>query len=220
MSFYTRTSHRIIFLQVNLVRANMFSLDLPQQTTIITGATGGLGVALVQAILYAGSDAFCIDIHSQPPTEAWSVITAHATTSGVVATYFKCDVTREDEVDAALRKCAQIARERQRPVRGMVSAAGVQQTYDAFDFPESEFRRIMDVNVTGSFLVAKHVARLVKDTGLHGSIVLIASISGYIANRVRLRPPPFASWCSDTDVPPGCPWGSILCLKGSSTVSL
>jgi NAD(P)-dependent dehydrogenase (short-subunit alcohol dehydrogenase family) len=55
---------------------------------------------------------------------------------------------------------------------------------DAIDYPLDGFRRILEVNVTGSFLVAKHTARIMREEGTSGSIVFIASMSGQIANRV------------------------------------
>ena len=66
----------------------------------------------------------------------------------------------------------------------MISCAGIQQMVDAIDYPMDGFRRIMEVNVAGSFLISKYTARLLRDQKLGGSIVMIASMSGQIANRV------------------------------------
>jgi NAD(P)-dependent dehydrogenase (short-subunit alcohol dehydrogenase family) len=55
---------------------------------------------------------------------------------------------------------------------------------DAIDYPLENFRKILEVNVTGSFVVAKSTARLMREEGNTGSIVFIASMSGQIANRV------------------------------------
>ncbi|KAG9795093.1 NAD(P)-binding protein, partial [Aureobasidium melanogenum] len=59
----------------------------------------------------------------------------------------------------------------------------IQQMVDAIDYPMDGLRRIMEVNVAGSFLISKYTARLLRDQKLGGSIVLIASMSGQIANR-------------------------------------
>jgi NAD(P)-dependent dehydrogenase (short-subunit alcohol dehydrogenase family) len=66
----------------------------------------------------------------------------------------------------------------------MISCAGIQQMVDAIDYPMDGFRRILEVNVTGSFLISKYTARSLRDQKLGGSIVMIASMSGQIANRV------------------------------------
>jgi len=49
------------------------------------------------------------------------------------------------------------------------------------------FRRIMEVNVAGSYIVAKQFARLLRSEEQSGSIVLIASMSGQVTNRVSGR---------------------------------
>lgn len=46
-----------------------------------------------------------------------------------------------------------------------------------------DFQRMMDVNVMGTFLTIKHSARNFINDGTKGSIVMIASMSGQIANR-------------------------------------
>jgi NAD(P)-dependent dehydrogenase (short-subunit alcohol dehydrogenase family) len=54
----------------------------------------------------------------------------------------------------------------------------------ALEYPAADFERIQRVNVTGAFLTAKHTARVLVRNGRGGSVVLIASMSGQIANRV------------------------------------
>ncbi|BCS21876.1 uncharacterized protein APUU_30101S [Aspergillus puulaauensis] len=157
--------------------------DLSGRTTVITGAVGGLGFALTLAILQAGGDVVCLDLPLEPPREAWVAITTWATKSNTVATYHHCDVTNEEEIKAVLEKSQQSAQERNHPIRGLIAGAGIQKMYDAMEFPVDAFRKIHDINVTGSFLIAKHVARIMRDTGLGGSILLVASIAGYVASR-------------------------------------
>lgn len=161
----------------------MYTLKLTEASTIVTGALGGLGLAVTEAILQAGSDVFCMDIAAEPP-EQWNRLLESFAVSDVRATYVQCDVTKETDVEAALAQARETSRSRRRLVRGFVSCAGVQKMYNAEEFPADEFRRILDVNVTGSFLVAKHVARLMKEEGTQGSIVMIASMAGHVANRV------------------------------------
>ena len=54
----------------------------------------------------------------------------------------------------------------------------------ALEYAVADFERILRVNVTGTFLTAKHAARIMIKNGVQGSIVMIASMSGNIANRV------------------------------------
>jgi NAD(P)-dependent dehydrogenase (short-subunit alcohol dehydrogenase family) len=71
------------------------------------------------------------------------------------------------------------------PFYGMVACAGIQQKVPALEYNSQDFERILRVNVTGSFVTAKWTARKLVEKKRSGSIVLIASMSGEIANRVR-----------------------------------
>ena len=81
---------------------------------------------------------------------------------------------------------------RARPVHAEFQASifAIQQKVPAIEYPAEDFERIMRVNVVGSFLTAKYAAKIMVENGTRGSIVLIASMSGNIANRV--------STCSET----------------------
>ena len=61
---------------------------------------------------------------------------------------------------------------------GLVCSAGISAATPILDTPPELFRRILDVNVTGSFLAAQAAARAMVEGGRGGSIVFIASVSG------------------------------------------
>ena len=161
---------------------DLFSLN--GRTVVVTGAGRGLGITLAAAVLDAGGDVACLDVLPTPSEIEWSGITKVANETGRKATYHQCDITSEKDVEATLAKAAAHAHDRSMPIRGLISCAGIQQMTDAIDYPIDGFRKILEVNVTGSFLVAKHTARVMKDSKEGGSIVFIASMSGQIANRV------------------------------------
>jgi NAD(P)-dependent dehydrogenase (short-subunit alcohol dehydrogenase family) len=69
------------------------------------------------------------------------------------------------------------------PIRGLVCCAAISGESDACDYPIDVFRRIIDINITGTFLTARVTAREMHRAGVPGSIVLIASMSGHVSNR-------------------------------------
>lgn len=71
---------------------------------------------------------------------------------------------------------------------GLVAAAGVQQETPALEYSAKDVNTMLDINVTGVFMTAQAVAKQMIRFGNGGSIVLIASMSGTIANKVRLNP--------------------------------
>lgn len=116
---------------------------------------------------------------------------------GVELQYQRVDVTKVQALSDAFEVALVQARY---PLRGVVTCAGVTQALPAIEYPVSEFRRIMDVNITGTFLTAQLAARVFLKQGLSGSIVMIASMSGSIANKVSLPAVRWKSLTGDTRV--------------------
>ncbi|KAH7080300.1 oxidoreductase [Paraphoma chrysanthemicola] len=157
--------------------------SLVGKTVAITGGGRGLGLTLAVAITEAGGHAACLDILPEPNGVEWSALSNIAKENRVTVSYRKCDVTSEEEVANALREIANIGDQQHAPLSGMVACAGIQQTTPALDYEASDFERILRVNVVGAFISVKHVTRILKEKGNGGAIVLIASMSGQIANR-------------------------------------
>lgn len=95
------------------------------------------------------------------------------------------DITDEDNLSKVLDEVAVEGDKVGAPFYGAIACAGIQQKVPAVEYPKTDFERIMSVNVTGTFLTAKHSARIMIEKGVKGSIVMIASMSGEIANRVN-----------------------------------
>jgi len=98
--------------------------------------------------------------------------------------YISCDVTSAPSVEAAFHQADAASRY---PLRGLVTCAGISAKGPAVDFPVDSFRRIMDINVTGNFLCAREAAKVFHSRGVAGSIVMLASMSGTVYNRVSLQ---------------------------------
>jgi hypothetical protein len=162
--------------------SKLFSLE--DRTVVVTGAGRGLGIVLASAVLEAGGDVVCLDVLARPGEQEWNHIEDISKANGGQVSYYQGDITDEDAVIQIFAEAAKKAQKRRKPIRGLISCAGIQHMKDAIEYPLENFRKILEVNVTGSFLVAKHAARLMREEKNTGSIVFIASMSGQIANRV------------------------------------
>jgi len=159
--------------------------SLAGKTIAITGGGRGLGITLALAVLEAGGHAACLDILPSPSASEWQALSTLAQQLGTTASYRKCDVTSEAEVSQALEEIAWESSHVGAPLNGMVACAGIQQRVPALEYSPSDFERMLRVNVVGAFISVKTAARMLRDEGRKGgSIVLIASMSGQVANRV------------------------------------
>ena len=162
--------------------------SLANRTIAITGGGRGLGITLALAVVEAGGHAACIDILPAPSPLEWASLQKLANSSKTSVSYHQCNITDEGSISATLDRIAEIGSKASAPLYGTIACAGIQQKVPAVDYPVDGFRRIMDVNVTGTFLTIKHSARIFVKERTKGSMVLIASMSGQVANRVREFP--------------------------------
>jgi NAD(P)-dependent dehydrogenase (short-subunit alcohol dehydrogenase family) len=158
--------------------------SLAGKTVAITGGARGIGVTLAMAVVESGGNVACLDILSTPAPVEWAQLQELASAHKAVASYHHCDVTDEKAVEAVMELIAADADAQGAPFWGTIACAGIQQMIPALEYPTSDFERILRVNVTGVFNTCKHAARMLRRAKRPGSIVIIASMSGNIANRV------------------------------------
>jgi NAD(P)-dependent dehydrogenase (short-subunit alcohol dehydrogenase family) len=99
-----------------------------------------------------------------------------ADASAVVADLPECDVTDEGSVEALVA--------RSHDLHGVVCCAGIGGSARILDFEAEQFRRIVDVNLVGTFLSVKHAARRLADNepdeaGTRGVVVMTASNAAF-----------------------------------------
>jgi NAD(P)-dependent dehydrogenase (short-subunit alcohol dehydrogenase family) len=140
-----------------------------KRTAIVTGAGSGIGRATAELLLDEGWQVAFLDVSEGALAAARE---HHARAKGV--RFATLDVTDEGAVERAV---AETNRELG-GVHGVVNSAGIGLTKGMFETTAAEFRRMLDVNVVGTFLVGRAAARVMRDRSIQGSIVNIASISG------------------------------------------
>ncbi|KAF4976984.1 hypothetical protein FZEAL_6422 [Fusarium zealandicum] len=159
----------------------LFSLE--GKTVAITGGARGLGITLASAVVEAGGSVACLDILEEPSQTEWAQLNKTAAENNSAVSYRRCDVTDEASVEEAMKAIAVDAKKQGAPFWGTIACAGIQQQIAALDYPAADFDRILRVNVTGVFNTCKYAARVLRESNSPGSIVIIASMSGNVANR-------------------------------------
>ena len=99
--------------------------------------------------------------------------------------YRQLDITDSSAVEHDFNK---FVAELRLPIRGLVACAGVSDNDPAIDFSVERFRRLTEINLVGTFTIAQAVAKEMRKASVDGSMVLVASMSGTVVNKVRNRP--------------------------------
>ena len=140
---------------------------------VVTGASSGIGLAVVQRAAAAG-DHIVLVARDQSSLElaAKECDRAGAASTMVVPT----DVGD----DAAVQRCLAQVVDRHGRVDAVVNSAGVVAYGKADEVPPEVFDGVIRTNLTGSMNVARHALPLLREQG-QGSLVLIGSVLGHIA---------------------------------------
>lgn len=144
---------------------------------IITGGARGLGNHMARACAEAGAKAIAIfDANQQLGDE--SAAELHQKT-GLPVSFFKVDVRDGDAINAAVQNVVELYG----APDVLVNSAGIADSnIKAETYDSAMFRRLIDINLTGSFLMSQSVGRAMMAAGKPGSIILVASMSGSIVN--------------------------------------
>lgn len=149
-----------------------FRLD--GQVAFVTGATGGLGAAIVIALARAGADIALADLPTrQVASEA---LVADVVALGRRAVAVPIDVTSV----ASIHQAVADAEDRLGPVGVAVANAGVNIRKPGLELAEAEWDQVIDVNLKGVFFTCQAVGRRMVPRGL-GSIIALASQHGVVA---------------------------------------
>jgi NAD(P)-dependent dehydrogenase (short-subunit alcohol dehydrogenase family) len=149
--------------------------DISGKVCLVTGGTSGLGKAISLAFAKAGAKVVA-------GSTSANKVDAIKKELGEGHDGIQIDVADEKSVIAAVdHSVKKFGR-----LDAVVNAAGVIQRKPSLEVSVEEFDRIVRTNLTGSFIVARTAARVIKDQppdakGHRGSIVFIASLNSFIS---------------------------------------
>jgi len=149
-----------------------FRLD--DKSAIVTGGNRGIGRALSQALAEAGADVVVANRDTESGTQAAAEIEEE---TGVDTRHITVDVSDE----AAVAEMVSQTVEAFGSVDVLFNNAGIVRHVPAEELTEEDWDDVVDVNLKGAFLCAKHAARnMIEHDG--GSIVNTSSLSAFMGN--------------------------------------
>jgi NAD(P)-dependent dehydrogenase (short-subunit alcohol dehydrogenase family) len=146
---------------------------LKDEIAVVTGAGQGIGRAVAGRISAEGAAVAVLDKNEQTGEPA----AAELRQRGRAAMFAKCDVADRDSVRRAIREVVKAYGR----VSILVNNAGIGLKAPFLELCEEDWRKVIDTNLTGAFLVSQEVCREMVQLG-RGSIVNVGSIAGRMAH--------------------------------------
>ncbi|KAK8136492.1 short chain dehydrogenase [Apiospora sp. TS-2023a] len=155
----------------------MQRMSLMDKLVVVTGGARGLGNYMARACAEAGAKTLVIFDANQELGDA-SAAELHSKT-GLEVIFYKVDVRQDKAINAAVDAVT----ERYGAPDVLINSAGIADSnIKAENYDPAMFRRLIDINLTGSFQMAQAVGKAMMKANKPGSIVLVASMSGTIVN--------------------------------------
>lgn len=151
--------------------------DLSGRVALITGGSQGLGLAMAAGLASAGANVMLVNRNAERGSEAAESIQQKYGTQAIA---FSADVTQEDQTEAM----AKAAIDTFGHIDILINSAGINIRGSIDELNYSEFKQVMDVNVSGTWLCCKAVIPGMKKRKT-GKIINLASTLGLVglANR-------------------------------------
>jgi NAD(P)-dependent dehydrogenase (short-subunit alcohol dehydrogenase family) len=152
-------------------------MKLASARAVVSGGASGLGLATAQRVIDAGGSVALLDVNEEQGAES-------ARALGNRALFLKTDVSDEDNVRASMKKAAEF-------MGGMtlaVNCAGILGPGRTLGrdgpMPAAQFAKVVQINLVGSFIVAKEAANIMQSNepngdGERGVIISTASIAAF-----------------------------------------
>lgn len=148
----------------------MTDMDLTGTVAVVTGAGGCLGGGIARAFAAAGA---AVVVHYRHSAEPATAVVDDIAAGGGQAIAVQCDVTEPDGCTSLMAAAVEAFGR----LDTVVANAGVQPDAELATMSVSQWREVVDTNLTGSFATVQAAASVMRDRG-GGAIILIGSIEG------------------------------------------
>ncbi len=149
-------------------------MRLEKKVAFITGAVSGIGASCARRFVEEGAIVVGFDVNETPEPDWVSAVTLQP----------KCQlITGDVRDDNALASAVQLTQEQYGSVDVLVNSAGIAAVGPLHVMEVSEFERVMDINLKGTFLACRHVLPIMMEQG-SGSVINIASVDGIEAQEI------------------------------------
>jgi NAD(P)-dependent dehydrogenase (short-subunit alcohol dehydrogenase family) len=152
---------------------------MADKIALVTGSAQGIGYACAEALAEMGAKPILADINTDKVNQA-------AEQLGHGAAAYTCDIGKPEEIEALF---TQIEADHG-VVSTLVNNAGIALPGDFFETSLEQFQRVIDVNLTGTYVALKRAAKAMVDNNIEGSIVNMSSINAVVAI------PSIAAYCA------------------------
>ena len=152
---------------------------MTQAIALVTGAAQGIGYACAQALSEQGLQLIVVDINEEKINEA-------AETLGQKTVAINCDMGDAAQVNALFDRIDSEFG----ALNVLVNNAGVALPADFLETSLDQFQRVIDINLTGTFLATQRAAKTMVANKVEGAIVNMSSVNALVAI------PTIAAYCA------------------------
>ena len=147
-------------------------LDLEGKVAVVVGGSSGIGKTIALGLAQAGADV----VASERRMELVKALADEIEAVGRRSLRVTCDVDHRESLETLLKDCVAAFGK----VDILVNAAGITKRAPTLDFPEADWNRIMDTNLTGTLRSCQVFGRHMIDRK-YGRIINIASMGTFLA---------------------------------------
>lgn len=151
----------------------MFSVK--GKVAVVTGATSGLGFNIALRLLQGGANVV-IAGSSQEKGDYTLPLLEEAGYGADRVVFCRTNVAKEEDVENLVRTADAAFGS----IDIFVNSAAIWSYAHIYDLPAEEFRRVIDVNISGAFLGIKHISKYMIEHKIKGKITLISSNAAWL----------------------------------------